>query len=148
MYKMQEPPPVQELTVDGDNPAVCLGTDWIAGCAGVLSGITPSGRVDEQGAAGDGDSGVGDDGRTIFAPLDSDLRPSRQCAAQRHVSPLCGDVGGCEAHPSYCICRESRRIFFQGEKQFGNFRSYSLLKSSQEENWKGVGAGIHADQSD
>lgn len=112
----QEPPPVQELTVDGDAPRGCLGTDRVAGGAGVLSSIAPSGRVDEQGAASDGDPGVGDDGCTIFAPLDSDLRPSRPRAAQRHVSPLCGDVGGCEAHPSHSICRVSgRQMFSSGE---------------------------------
>lgn len=131
IYEVQEPPPVPELTEDGDSPRGCLGTDWIAGGAGVLSSIASSGRIDDQGAARDGDPGVGDDGCTIFAPLDSDLRPSSPRAAQRQVSPLCGDVGGCEAHPGYCICRERWRKCFQGERQFGNCRSFSLLESSQ-----------------
>lgn len=105
----QEPPPAQELTEDGDGPGGSLGTDRVAGGAGVLSGIAPSGRVDDQGAAGDGDPGVGHDGGTVFAPPDGDLRPSRPRAAQRHVSPLRGDGGSREADPGHCICGESRR---------------------------------------
>lgn len=105
----QEPPPVPELTVDGDGPRGSLGADRVAGGAGVLSGIAPSGRVDDQRAAGDADPGVGHDGGAVFAPLDGDLRPGRPRAAQRHVSPLRGDGGSREADPGYCICGESRR---------------------------------------
>lgn len=117
-------PPVPELTIDGDGPRGSLGTDRVAGSAGVLSGIAPSGRVDDQGAAGDGDPGVGDDGRTIFAPLDCDLRPSRPRAAQRHISPLGGDGGSREADPGYCICRESRRKCFRIREAVWQLRGF------------------------
>lgn len=135
----QEPPPVPELTVDGDGPRGSLGADRVAGGAGVLPGIAPPGRVDDQGAAGDRDPGVGHHGCAVFAPPDADLRPGRPRAAQRHVSPLRGNGGSREADPSHCICKEGRRKCFRGERQLGNGRAFHLLKSSREELVREVG---------
>lgn len=84
----QKLPPICELTVDGDGLCGRLGADRVAGGAGVVPGIAPSGRVDDQRATRDGDSGVGGDGHPIFAPLGGDLRPRRPRTAQRYISPL------------------------------------------------------------
>lgn len=94
LHWLQKLPPVCELTVDGDGLCLRLGADRVAGGAGIVPGIAPSGRVDNQRADRDGDPGVGGDGHTIFAPLGRDLRPRSPRTAQRYISPLHRYGGG------------------------------------------------------
>lgn len=112
LYWPRELTPVCELTVDGDGLCGRLGADGVAGGAGVVPGIAPSGRVDDQRATGDGDPGVGGDGCPIFAPQGRDLCPRRPRTAQRYISPLHRYGGNEQVDPGHCICRESQRKTF------------------------------------
>lgn len=102
-----------KLTVDSEALPDCLGTDRVADAAGVLSGITPPGWIDNQKAIRDGDPGVGGDGGASFAPLDCDLRPGRPCTLQRHISFLNRYCGNEQTDPSHCVYRESKACFIK-----------------------------------
>lgn len=100
------------LTVDSEAPCGSLGADEVAGSARVLPGITPSGWVNNQGATGDGDPGVGSDSCAAFAPLDCNLCASSPCTPQRHISSLHRYGGNWQTDPGHCIYRKSKKYIY------------------------------------
>lgn len=110
-----------KLTVDSEALWGSLGTDRVAGSARVLPSITPPGWVNNQRATGDGDPGVGSDGRAAFAPLDCNLCPSSPCTPQRYISSLHRYRGNRQADPGHCIYRERKKKYFIKEQQIQNY---------------------------